>query len=145
MVTSDQDVSAEFLAAAADFIAAAAGRRARTPSRPAAERVALFPDLTPEEEQAELEAARAWRQERFDAGFGWLSGPAEHGGAGLSAGHERAYLELERAHTVPAQRLYDIGIGMVAPAILAFCSDVDKARHLRALHRRDIIGRQVLS
>src|SRR5580658_9026820 len=139
MVTSDLDVSAEFLAAAA------AGRRTRTPSRPAAERVALFPDLTPEEEQAELEAARAWRQERFDAGFGWLSGPAEHGGAGLSAGHERAYLTLERAHPFPPQRIYDIGIGMVAPAILAFGSDAAKARYLRALHRGDIIGCQLFS
>ena len=145
MVTSDQDVSAEFLAAAADFVAAAAGRRARTPSRPAAERVALFPDLTAEEEQAELEAARAWRQERFDAGFGWLSGSAEYGGAGLSAGHERAYLKLERASTFPPQRIYDIGIGMVAPAILAFGSDVAKARYLRPLHRGDIIGCQLFS
>jgi alkylation response protein AidB-like acyl-CoA dehydrogenase len=147
MATSDEAVSAEFLAAAANFTQAAAGRRARTPSRPAPERVALFPDLTAEEEQAELEAARAWRQERFDAGYGWLSGPVEHGGAGLSAAHERAYLRLERACTTPfpPQRIYDIGLGMVAPAILAFGSDVAKARYLRSLYRGDIIGCQLFS
>ena len=145
MATSDEDVPAEFLAAAETFIAAAAARRAGLPSAAQPDRVALFPDLTPEQEQAELEAARAWRRERFDAGFGWLSGPPEYGGAGLSAAHERAYLRLERARTFPAQRVYDIGLGMVAPAILAFGSDAAKERYLRALHRGDILGCQLFS
>jgi alkylation response protein AidB-like acyl-CoA dehydrogenase len=149
-VTPDEAVPAEFLAAAAGFIQAAVARRERdagaagTPA-PAQERVALFPDLTPEEEQAELAAARTWRQERFDAGFGWLSGPVEYGGAGLSAEHERAYLRLERGHAFPPQRIYDIGLGMVAPTILAFGSDVAKARYLRAMHRGDIVGCQLFS
>ena len=142
IVIPDEDVPAEFLAAAAGFIQAAAAQRRRDAggrdagaagaSAPARERVALFPDLTPQEEQAELAAARAWRQERFDAGFGWLSGPAEYGGAGLSAAHERAYLRLERGHAFPPQRIYDIGLGMVAPAILAFGTEAAKQRYLRA-------------
>jgi len=145
MATSDENVPAEFLAAAEAFIEAAAARRAGLPSPSQPDRVALFPDLTPEQEQAELEAARTWRRERFDAGFGWLSGPPEYGGAGLSAAHERAYLRLERARTFPAQRVYDIGLGMVAPAILAFASDAAKARYLRALYRGDIVGCQLFS
>ena len=145
-MTPDEAVPADFLAAAASFIQAAVARRSTgITSEPAPERVALFPDLTPEEEQAELAAARAWRQERFDAGFGWLSGPAEYGGAGLSAAHERAYLRLERAHTFPPQRIYDIGLGMVAPAIAAFGTDVAKAGYLRAMHRGDIVGCQLFS
>ena len=52
MATSDEDVPAEFLAAAAGFIQAAVTRRVGPTSAPAPERVALFPDLTPEEEQA---------------------------------------------------------------------------------------------
>ena len=144
-MTSDEDVPAGFLAAAASFIQAAAARRTGTTSAPAPERVALFTDLTPQEEQAELEAARAWRQERFDAGFGWLSGPVEYGGAGLSAAHERAYYKLERARTFPPQRIYDIGLGMVAPAILTFGTDVAKDRYLRAMHRGDIVGCQLFS
>ena len=144
-MTPDDDVPAAFLAAAASFIQAAAERRRGAAGAPARERVALFPDLTPEEEQAELAAARAWRQERFDAGFGWLSGPAEYGGAGLSAAHERAYLRLERAHAFPQQRIYDIGLGMVAPAILAFGTGAAKDRYLRAMHRGDIVGCQLFS
>jgi alkylation response protein AidB-like acyl-CoA dehydrogenase len=145
METSEEDVSAEFLAAAASFIENAAARRATVLSGPAAERVALFPDLTAEEEQAELAAARAWRQERFDAGFGWITGPVDYGGAGLSAAHERAYLRLERACAFPPQRIYDIGVGMVAPAILSFGSKTARARYLGALHRGDIVGCQLFS
>ena len=144
-MTPDEDVPAEFLAAAASFIQAAVARKTGTTPVPAPERVALFPDLTPEEEQAELATARAWRQERFDAGFGWLSGPVEYGGAGLSAACERAYLKLERARAFPPQRIYDIGLGMVAPAILAFGTDVAKDRYLRAMHRGDIVGCQLFS
>ena len=145
-MTQAEDVPAEFLAAAADFIEAAAARRASAASAaPARERVALFPDLTPDEEQAELAAARAWRQERFDAGFGWLAGPPAYGGAGLSSAHERAYLRLERAHTFPPQRIYDIGLGMVAPSILAFGTDAAKDRYLRAMYRGDLVGCQLFS
>jgi alkylation response protein AidB-like acyl-CoA dehydrogenase len=144
-VTSDEDVPAEFLAEAVSFIRAAVARRTGMTSVPAPERVALFPDLTPEEEQAELEAAREWRRERFDAGFGWICGPVEYGGAGLSAAHERAYLKLERAHAFPPQRIYDIGLGMVAPAILAFGADEAKEHYLRAMYRGDIVGCQLFS
>ena len=145
-MTPDEAVPADFLTAAASFIQAAAARRAAgIAAAPVPERVALFPDLMPEEEQAELAAARAWRQERFDAGFGWLSGPAEYGGAGLSVAHERAYLRLERPHVFPPQRIYDIGLGMVAPAIAAFGTDVAKDRYLRAMYRGDIVGCQLFS
>ncbi|MGH9074522.1 MAG: acyl-CoA dehydrogenase family protein, partial [Acidimicrobiales bacterium] len=40
------------------------------------DRVGIFPERTREQELAELAAARAWRGQVFDAGFGWVSGPA---------------------------------------------------------------------
>ena len=45
--------------------------------------VGLFPERTPEQEAADLEAAQAWAQAVFDAGFGWITGPPEYGGRGL--------------------------------------------------------------
>ena len=45
--------------------------------------VGLFAERTPAEEQADLEAARAWAQSAFDAGFGWITGPPAYGGRGL--------------------------------------------------------------
>jgi alkylation response protein AidB-like acyl-CoA dehydrogenase len=112
---------------------------------PEERRIALFPDLTPEEEHAELDAARDWRSQRFDAGFGWIWGPPEYGGRGLPRSFERAYLRLERQHTFPNQRIYDIGIGMVAPTFLAFGTEIVKERYLLAMYRGDLVGCQVFS
>jgi len=36
--------------------------------------VAIFHETTAEEEAAEVGAARAWQAQRFDAGFGWITG-----------------------------------------------------------------------
>jgi alkylation response protein AidB-like acyl-CoA dehydrogenase len=108
-------------------------------------RISLFPDLTAEEEAAELATARAWRSQRFDAGFGWIGGPREFGGRGLPRAFERTYLQLERRHTFPNQRIYDIGIGMVAPTIMVFGSEKVKGRYLRAMHRGDLVGCQLFS
>ena len=108
-------------------------------------RISLFPDLTPEEERAELRTARAWRAYRFDAGYGWITGPPDYGGHGLPRAYERAYQQLERGHPFPNQRIYDIGIGMVAPTLLAFGSEEVKGRYLNAMHRGDLVGCQLFS
>jgi alkylation response protein AidB-like acyl-CoA dehydrogenase len=135
----------EFTTEASAFLERAATEHLPVTDASAPRRIALFPDLTPDEEQAELSAARAWRAERFDAGFGWITGPVEHGGRGLTPQHERAYIRLERQYSLPSQRLYDIGIGMVAPTLLACGTEPAKAKYLRALHRGDVVGCQLFS
>jgi alkylation response protein AidB-like acyl-CoA dehydrogenase len=136
----------DFAAAARAFLdAAAPAHRPPAVSEQTARRVALFPDLSPEEERAELDRARAWRAERFDAGYGWISGPVRYGGAGLSNSHERAYQLLERTHDLPSQRLYDIGIGMVVPTLVACGSDEARSAYLRPLLRGDVVGCQLFS
>ncbi|MFE5703929.1 acyl-CoA dehydrogenase family protein [Rhodococcus koreensis] len=148
-MTNLVDVSSEFIDTARQFLESAAdqwrGDGATEADASTPERVALFPDLTPDEEAAEMSAARSWRQQRFDAGFGWITGPTQHGGAGMTSAHERAYQSLERNYTFPAQRIYDIGIGMVAPTLLAYGSDTAKSRYLTALHRGDIVACQLFS
>ncbi|MGC0367341.1 alkylation response protein AidB-like acyl-CoA dehydrogenase [Rhodococcus sp. 27YEA15] len=138
----------EFLHSAKTFLEEAAPRHAAVNAAgrdSAPERVALFPDLSPAEEAEELRAARAWRQERFDAGFGWPAGPTEFGGAGLSPAYERAYLKLERNYQIAPQRIYDIGLGMVAPTLLAFGTDVARRKYLQSLYRGDIVACQLFS
>jgi len=44
--------------------------------------VSLFSTLTPAEEKAQVDAARARRRLESDAGYGAISWPVEHGGAG---------------------------------------------------------------
>jgi alkylation response protein AidB-like acyl-CoA dehydrogenase len=109
------------------------------------QRVAIFSDLSPVEEQEELRRARSWRQVRFDAGFGWISGPPRYGGRGLSRATERAYQRLERRYELPTQRLFDIGTGMLVPSIVAHGTDRAKAQYLRPIQRGELVGCQLFS
>ena len=87
------------------------------------DQVSVLPERTLEEELAELTEARAWAQKRFDAGFSWITGPVEYGGRGLSRDYQRAYNELEGGFATPPMSAYGIGLGMVAPTILAHATD----------------------
>jgi acyl-CoA dehydrogenase len=107
--------------------------------------VSLFEEKDPEVEQAQLAEAKAWRATRFDAGLGWLRGPAAYGGRDLPASHERLYQSLEARYAVPDQSFFGIGLGMVAPTILAHATDEVKDRYLRAMYRGDIVGCQLFS
>jgi alkylation response protein AidB-like acyl-CoA dehydrogenase len=107
--------------------------------------VAALPERTAEEERSELEEARAWARRRFDAGFGWLTGPQEYGGRGLDRNYQRAYDALESLFATPPMTAYGIGHGMVAPTILAHATDEVKERYLRAMWRGDIVACQLFS
>jgi acyl-CoA dehydrogenase len=109
------------------------------------DQVSLLPERTLEEELAELEQARAWSQTRFDAGFGWITGPPAYGGRGLTRDHQRAYEALEAQYATPPMTVYGIGLGMVAPTILAHATDEVKERYLRKMWRGDIVACQLFS
>jgi alkylation response protein AidB-like acyl-CoA dehydrogenase len=109
------------------------------------DQVSLLPERTLEEEEAELTAARAWAQLRFDAGFSWIAGPVAYGGRGLTRDHQRLYDSLEARFDTPPMTAYGIGLGMVAPTILAHATDEVKDRYLRALWRGDIVACQLFS
>jgi alkylation response protein AidB-like acyl-CoA dehydrogenase len=81
----------------------------------------------------------------FDAGFGWLSGPEEYGGRALSTEHERAFAEIESHYRFPAQTSFGIGLGMIAPTILAHATPEVRDRYLRAVERGDIVACQLFS
>jgi hypothetical protein len=49
--------------------------------------VAVVEEKDPASEQRALAEAKAWAALRFDAGFGWIDGPIELGGRGLTAAH----------------------------------------------------------
>ena len=71
--------------------------------------------------------------------------PDEYGGRQLSAAHQRAYDHLESLYDVPNQSFFLIGLGMVAPTILAHGTPAAKERYLRALYRGDIVACQLFS
>ncbi|MBV9663086.1 MAG: acyl-CoA dehydrogenase family protein [Actinobacteria bacterium] len=109
------------------------------------DKVALFAEKNREQEQAEVEAAKQWRQKVFDAGFGWITGPSQYGGRELPKSYERAYQAIEAEYVTPGGGPFGIGLGMVAPTILAHATDKAKDLYLRAMWRGEIVGCQLYS
>jgi len=107
--------------------------------------MSMFEEKSREAEQEMVETAKAWRTKKFDAGFGWITGPTQFGGAGLTAAHERAYAAVEANYKVPNQSIFTIGLGMVAPTLLAHGTDAAKEKFLKAMWRADIVGCQLFS
>lgn len=105
------------------------------------DRVTLFRGATEEE----VEAARRWRRVTFDAGYGWITGPADRGGRGLPRTYEQAYLRLEREFETPSRSPLGVSLGMVAPTLQQFGSAEVVDRWLTALYRGDSIGCQLFS
>lgn len=109
------------------------------------EKVAVFEERSRDAEVELLDRAKDWRRTKFDAGFGWINGPEAYGGRGLPAAYDRAYSRLEQEYRLPNQGFFGIGLGMVAPTILAHATDVAKDQYLRAMWRADIVGCQLFS
>ncbi|HLF41854.1 MAG TPA: acyl-CoA dehydrogenase family protein, partial [Acidimicrobiia bacterium] len=76
---------------------------------------------------------------------GWITGPPELGGRGLSGAHDRVYRQLEAQYEIPAQTCFGIGLGMVAPTIKAHAQPDIQERYLPRMYRGDIIGCQLFS
>ena len=64
--------------------------------------VAVFHNLSFDEEAAILAASAVWQQAKDDAGYAAPSWPEEWGGAGLPADYARAFAEEESAFATPA-------------------------------------------
>jgi alkylation response protein AidB-like acyl-CoA dehydrogenase len=109
------------------------------------DKVGLFAEKDRQQEQAEVEEAKKWRQSVFDAGFGWITGPSRYGGRELPSAYERRWQTLQAQYDVPSGAPFGIGLGMVAPTILAHATDPVKERYLRPLYRGEIVACQLFS
>ena len=109
------------------------------------DRVGVLEEKSAEQEARELAAAKEWKAKEFDAGFGWITGPEEYGGAALDKEYDRAYRELVGRYATPNQSQFGIGLGMVAPTILAHATPEVKEAYLRKMWRGDLVGCQLFS
>jgi alkylation response protein AidB-like acyl-CoA dehydrogenase len=107
--------------------------------------VGLFVERTPEEEQADVAVARTWAQSVYDAGLGWITGPPTFGGRGLPRRFQRLYDTAAGDYRIPSQSVFGIGLGMVAPTILAHATEEVKQAYLRRMYRGDIVACQLFS
>ena len=110
-----------------------------------ADKVAMFEEKDRESEKLDVAEACAWRRKKFDAGFGYIFGPAQYGGRGLPIAYSRAYDALESKYEIPSQSCFTIGLGMVAPTIVDHGSDIARELYVRKMYRGDIVGCQLFS
>jgi alkylation response protein AidB-like acyl-CoA dehydrogenase len=106
--------------------------------------VAIWDDPDPDIESAELDVARAYRRARFDAGLGWLDGPAEHGGAGLNTASQRRFAALEAQFDTPSQAFFKLD-RVLTPILLRYADPTLARKHVRGLFRGDVIGCELFS
>jgi alkylation response protein AidB-like acyl-CoA dehydrogenase len=108
--------------------------------------VAVFENWTEAEEREHTAAISAWERQRFDAGWGALSWPAEYGGRGLPKHYEQIFAEEEAAYDVPRRNeLFAVTQQLIAPTIAMWGTDEQKQRYLRAMLRTDILACQLFS
>ena len=98
-----------------------------------------------DQEAKNAEEAKVWRQKKFDAGFGWISGPKEYGGRALPAAYDRLYNQLEVQFRVPDNGPFGISLGMVTPTIQAHGSQTARDAYVRRLWRGEMIACQLFS
>jgi alkylation response protein AidB-like acyl-CoA dehydrogenase len=131
------------------FLDAAAPRRESGPALQwgsGTDRIAYFSTDPPEVDAARTRAARGWQRRRYEAGLGWITGPAEYGGAGLTSIHELVYAGIEAEYDVPdTDVLSMIGLGMIGPTVLAHGTATQRERHLPSMYRGDTIACQLFS
>lgn len=139
----------EFARQAREFLdahAARAGERASFRWGEGDDTVAYFSADSPEVEERTLHAARDWQRTRYENGFGWISGPADYGGQGLSPVHELLYDAVEADYDVPdTGTLSVVGLGMIGPTILAHGQPAIRDRYLPPMYRGDVIACQLFS
>ena len=106
--------------------------------------VKLWEEPGSEEERRRLEESRNWRRKRFDAGFGWVDGARELGGAGLSAAHLRAYRRVESNYHAPSDTYFKLD-HVLSPVIREYGTDHVRDDLPRALYRGDVMACELFS
>ena len=76
-----------------------------------------------------LEQAKLWQKRKYDAGWACIGWAPEFGGRGASPIEEVIWRQEESKYELPAT-FFLIGQGMIAPTLMAWASDEDKARFL---------------
>ena len=102
---SSEDGLAAYRLAARQWLAANAELRPERTSAGGvrAPTVAVFHNMSFEDEKALIDEARAWQQRKSDAGYASIDWAPEFGGAGLPPAYARAF-DGEEAATPPRRR-----------------------------------------
>ena len=140
---SEPDMRA-WRAEAREWLASVLPQRPERPEGPAD--YAVFQNITEEAERELLDKIRAYRQQRYDAGYGAIALSEELGGAGLSPRYVVAFTEEEQAFEAPpSTELISVTTGLVGPTIATFGTPEQRAKYARAFLRSDLLCCQLFS
>jgi alkylation response protein AidB-like acyl-CoA dehydrogenase len=110
---------------------------------------AVFQNITEEAERELLDKVRAYRKQRYDAGYGAIALAADLGGvggSGLSMRYVIAFTEEEQAFEAPpSTELISVTTGLVGPTIATFGTPDQRAKYARAFLRSDLLCCQLFS
>ncbi|MFC5745731.1 acyl-CoA dehydrogenase family protein [Actinomadura rugatobispora] len=106
----------------------------------------VFHNVSDEDLGRLVERSAAWQRQKYDAGYGALTLPEEHGGAGLPGEYERTFAQLESRFQVPhTPELVGVTVGLIAPTIARLGTEEQRARWLRPMLRADLLACQLFS
>ena len=91
-----------------------------------------------------LEQAKQWQKQKYDAGWACIGWAPEFGGRGASPIEEVIWRQEESQYDLPAN-FFLIGQGMIAPTLMAWARDEDKARYLPPLASGEEVWCQLFS
>jgi alkylation response protein AidB-like acyl-CoA dehydrogenase len=107
---------------------------------------AVFHALSVEEEAEVLAELQKWNQERAERGYHAITWPLEYGGLGRSSDDARAYAQLEAGYVAPTpHELFSVTTRLIAPTVLRFGTDAQRAEFVSALLRADVLCCQLFS
>ena len=108
--------------------------------------VAVFHNLSSDEERKVLDDLVAWNARKRQFGYHAVDWPVEFGGLGLATAHAVAFGRLERDYETPvAHELFDVTKQLIAPTIARLGTAEQKARFVGPLLATEILCCQLFS
>ena len=108
--------------------------------------VAVFHNLSFEEEKRVLDDLVAWNARKRQRGYHAVDWSAEFGGLGLTRAHATAFNRLEQGYEVPASHeLFAVTKRLIAPTIAHFGTADQKARFVGPLLATEVLCCQLFS
>ena len=99
---------------------------------------------TPDSVDELVIAAKAWQAKKAAAGFAGITQPEKYGGRGGTT-LERVIYDQEEANYITPIGVYEIGLGMCIPTMLAYATEDQKKRYAPPAFRGEEIWCQLFS
>ena len=99
---------------------------------------------TPDSVDELIIAAKAWQAKKAAAGFAGITQPEKYGGRGGTT-LERVIYDQEEANYITPIGVYEIGLGMCIPTMLAYATEEQKKRYAPPAFRGEEIWCQLFS